>query len=174
MTPNPALALANGPENPAYATPVSRLEQVKARAKQQRERLMANLHHDIDVPSWEGNLVARYRVLGQDVRDELKAANITDETKGAVALIAKACTGLYLRDEDGGLIPVQSGDGPVARYDRTLVDALGLDGVTTDYDIVRVAFGGDNPSAIEAHAMELGAWMVDPRTPASAGKIQTD
>lgn len=154
----------SGEDNPALAVPPSRLEEIKAR----RERLRANLYVDLDLPSWQGDVAARYRVLRKAERDALQKVRFDDQTKASLAMMCKACIGLYVDDGEGNLKPILEPDGTVARFTIAAADALDVElpPEATNHDICRLLCD-DNPAGIEAHANTLGAWMLNPTSPAT-------
>lgn len=138
----------------------SRLQQLKER----RERLLdATLM--VEVPSWQGDLLGEFRVLGESERAKIERRQ---QQRGNdkphllfVDLIATACVRLHLRNEEGTPEPLRHA-GQDVRFDDTLAALMGWDDCRTEADIVMHCFG-HNTVALRAMSERIAGWMQDPR-----------
>ncbi len=135
----------------------SQLDELRA----QRDREIEALDLKLEIPSWNGKLLAAYRVLGKKERHDLqrraRARGGSDDalTESRVDLLATACTGVFLRAEDGSLTRVSAG------YDHELAAMVDQAGVSQG-DLVRHMLG-HNTIALDAHGERVAGWMTDPR-----------
>lgn len=138
-----------------------------ARIAAERARRLDGEHLDVDVPSWSGQLVARYGVITDD--DELvRAVSSSGAVEQFVDFLIKACTGLYLRGETGDLDAITDDAGRTVGYEA-IAEKLGLE-VETTREALRHVFG-DNVVAISAHAMQVFTWMQDTSRGADRGLL---
>jgi hypothetical protein len=167
-------------ESPAIARSKSLLDRAKAKRAERESHLF------IDVPSWDGDLIAEYRVLGAkelDVMSENAARKIrageSDQIHADLDLIAKAAVGLHMIDpESGDRVPLEDDNGKVG-YDRA-AHVLGVfddptvsPKVDSVYKTINFLFGEkkeggqegewvENPTAVTMHAQRIARWMRDP------------
>lgn len=135
----------------------------------------------LDVPSWDGELIAEYRVLPPDRlrklaesvmrRSRLKNGDASPADND-IAVIVAASVGLYVLDPDSGQrVPVEDEFGHVG-YDRIAL-VLGKEGeIKSNADAVRYLMaerapdgeGGwtENIMAMSLHAQSIARWMRDP------------
>src|SRR6188508_3338917 len=130
----------------------------------------------LDVPSWDGDLIAEYRVPDPDDLRKLaervvrRARNGDQEKPGSadIDLIIAACVGLYVIDPDSGSrVAVEDSFGHVG-YNR-IATVLGKDDeIKSNADAVRylMAERGDkdgtwveNIVAMSMHANAIQRWM---------------
>lgn len=133
----------------------------------------------LDVPSWDGDLVAEYRVLPPDRlrklaesvmrRSRLKNGDASPADND-IAVIVAACVGLYvLEPETGKRVPVEDQFGHVS-YDRIALVLGKEDEIKSNADAVRYLMaerapdGGwtENIMAMSLHAQSIARWMRDP------------
>lgn len=134
----------------------------------------------LDVPSWDGDLIAEYRVVPPDDLKKLAVAALRRSRNGGegagvnndIAIIAAACVGLYVKDpETDERVPVEDEFGHV-KYDR-IAHVLGKDEeIKSTTDAVRYVMGErdeeedggwtENIMAMSIHANTIGKWMRDP------------
>jgi hypothetical protein len=134
----------------------------------------------LDVPSWNGDLIAEYRVVPPDDLRKLAEAALRKSRNGNgdqlpnndITVIAASCVGLYVKDpETDERVPVEDEYGHV-KYDR-IAHVLGKDDeIKSSPDAVRYVMGerdkdGDggwteNIMAMSIHANTIGKWMRDP------------
>jgi hypothetical protein len=125
---------------------------------------------DIDLPGYDGLLVARYRVL--DVAHEINAIGrlVQRQYKGdaervlysTLDIMAKACIGIFTR-RDGELWPLSasiSPDEPPICYDDRLADFMGMNGVTSAREVILGLFQGIE-TMVMSHGQVLSIWMTD-------------
>lgn len=141
--------------------------------RQERERTLF-----LDVPSWDGDLIAEYRVLLKDEIVKLAEAalrrtrngNRNEAASNDITVIAAACVGLYVKNpEDGERVPVEDEFGHVG-YDRIAVVLGKDDEIKSRADAVRYLMGErtedggwtENIMAMSIHANTIGKWMRDP------------
>lgn len=107
-------------DTPAVPSPSSEgggslLERIKTR----REERLKHRHLDLPVPGWGGDLVARFHPLDRDTLKKI-AAKSDNEQHGDADLLIAACDGLHMKEEDGGLQPLNSA------FDEETADKLGV------------------------------------------------
>lgn len=124
--------------------------------KRARDARMQTEHLTLPIPTWSGDLAARYRVLGED---DIKNAH-GEAVDADIDFLARACIQILMRD-DNGLEPLEHEGLPVA-YDANLGELLDIPeharGSTRG--IVRHLFG-NNPIAIDQHTRKVLDWMRD-------------
>jgi hypothetical protein len=132
----------------------------------------------LDVPSWDGDLVAEYRVVPPNELRKVAEVSMRRARNGGanepaandVALIVSACVGLYMKNpETDERVPIEDEFGHVA-YNR-IATVLGKeDEIKSNADAVRYLMaerdqnGGwvENVMAMSIHANTIGRWMRDP------------
>lgn len=116
---------------------------VLAQIRQRREELKRDRHIDLDVPGFDGLLVARYQPLAyRKLREIIQRAEkqhrsdpAMEELAGAADVLNNACAGLFVR-EGGEVVPVTHNGEPVMRFDRECAAALGLDQEQTAREVL--------------------------------------
>jgi hypothetical protein len=163
---------ANGSEAPVEvpierpkkpATQLDRLKERRRKLAEDRPPL------DLAIPGYGDELVARYRVLDFDEMQKLrerggKMAQAQDreaELKVTMDTIAAACVGIFCRQEDGTLKPLNEiapefGDEPV-RYDSRLAEAVGVDSEGKVRVLILQMFPTE--LSIIGHLGQIDAWM---------------
>lgn len=156
-------ATANGSGDP------NMLEHLRAR----REAIMENTTVDMDIPGYDGELVARYR-RSADLWDEMKKAakkfekskNPRKELLSQCDLLSMCCDGMFIR-QGGTLRPLNELakeqkldlggdlDEPIG-YDKRLAAFFGVDASTAREVVLRV-FAND--MAVSGHHGELYRWI---------------
>ena len=138
-----------------------------------RKRAEAASHTTVDlaVPGYKGDIVARYQLIdvlveGKEIQERLQRQFEKDDDRmhfGMIDTLIAACTGLYFRNDEGQLEPIDpDGQGP-AQYDHRLAAAFGYEAESARDALVKL-FNGNN-LAIRAHALRLSEWMADPSRP---------
>jgi hypothetical protein len=160
---------SGGSADPADGAEISVLE----RLKQKRESIGAKKFHDMDIPGYDGELVARFkRMRWEALKDIAEQAEQSQakrkELNGHADVIATACEELFIKKVlPGGeeeltplreLYPEEFGAVPV-RFDPRLSTFLDLkiDGAPTARKVVFAVFNND--LAVTALHNDLGAWM---------------
>lgn len=147
--------MSNNPETDE--TPAgSLLDRVRAR----RDERLADEHLDLPVPTWDGDLVARYRVVQGEVWERITKrlqSGKSDPNTDADFLVA-ACSSVLLRDEDGRLQPIEH-EGREVGFDKGLASVLGLE-VERAREVVAFLVG-DNPVALGLLSAKVVGWMQD-------------
>jgi hypothetical protein len=128
-----------------------------ARIAAERKAKTEDEHLDLDVPSWSGQLVARYRVV-KDEDELIKVAGAKAGTEQLLDLLIKSCSELFLRDADGELERIEDDGYPVG-YDDRLAVKLSVE-FESARELVRHVFNG-NMLALAAHAGRVALWMQD-------------
>ena len=173
-----------GLPEPGEASELARGKSLLEQARAKRSKRESHLF--IDVPSWDGDLVAEYRVLGSkelEVIAENAGRRIRsgehDPVHSELDLIAKANVGLYTIDpESGDRVSLEDEHGLVG-YNR-IAQMLGIDNdpeikpkVDSVVKAIKYLTGErkedgepgewqENPTAITQHANRIGRWMRDP------------
>ena len=144
-------------------------------AEERRAKRETNLF--LDVPSWDGDLVAEYKIIppkemtliAERVARKFKQ-NSNDATIGDIELIIHSCVGLHMLDPDTGKRVAIEDEFGIVGYDR-IASVLGKeDEVKSNADAVRYltaerAEDGsweENVTAINQHAQRIQRWMRDP------------
>lgn len=145
-------------------------------AQKRRSEREANLF--MAVPSWSGDLVAEYRVLGDKELDKIADSANKTLTNGKmktlpldISLISAACVGLHMVDpESGDRVKIEDDNGHVG-YNRIAIVLGREDVIKSNSDAIRYLMGEradnedgwtDNPTAISSHAQTIARWMRDP------------
>jgi hypothetical protein len=132
----------------------------------------------LDVPTWNGDLIAEYRVVPPEKLQKIAQSAVRQaRNNGAevepgltdMLLIVTACVGLYMRDPDTGeRVPIEDEFGHV-RYDR-IAGLLGKDDIESNREAVKYLMSEREPDgsythnivAISVHADKISRWMRDP------------
>lgn len=139
----------------------SLLDRIKA-ARDEREDVLT-----IDIPSWDGDLQAKYRVVHRQEIEKMvrrirsRASGNGDSGSAAdVDFLINACVGIQAYDSETDVTrPLTSG------YTSELASMLGNpDGTETPKQLVAYLFKG-NTIAIGAHAIKVARWMQDTTKP---------
>lgn len=171
---------AEGIDSIGEATGEARSLSLLSKAKEKRDKRENHLF--LDVPSWDGTLIAEYEIIPEDeltkMGDTLSRKIRAGEWKridGDIELIVRACVGLWVRDpESGDRVMIEDEAGHVG-FDR-IIESLGVDGETSEKiksnkDVVKYLTaerdektGGYvvNSVAIGMHAQSISRWMKDP------------
>lgn len=164
------LDLAAGAESTAAeeAKGISLLRHAEQRRAESKDALF------LDVPSWNGDLIAEYRVVDRTrletmvrkIQQEAKGNNNTARTQADIDLILEANVGLYAYDAEGGpeeadrRAPIEDDLGLVP-YTRVSM-VLGKNGMINSARAAVLYLFKDNAVAISAHALTIARWMRDP------------
>lgn len=145
--------------------------------KAQKERAKRETHLFLDVPSWNGDLVAEYRIIDKKILDDMGKRNAAlirsgkfDKVKADIELILKAAVGLWVLDpKSGNRVQLTDEFGQVS-YDRIAL-VLGRPEIESASEAVRYVMaerGNDDDSWVEntvamgLHAQSITKWMKDP------------
>jgi hypothetical protein len=129
-----------------------------ARIKARRETLVADETLDLPIPTWGGDLVARYRVLDRKEIETLTTRNGKPTATADLDFLIRSCVGISMRDDEGELVALIDQTGPV-RFDARLAGMLDIDAMTAR-DVVQYLFRA-NAVAVGAHAQKIAEWMQD-------------
>ena len=130
------------------------------RVRARRDERIADEHLDLPVPTWGGELVARFTVVDTDVLERITKrlqAGKADPGADADFLVA-ACTGVFVREDDGPLEAVTHDGQPVA-FDKRLAVVLGIDAERAR-EVVDYLVKG-NRLALGSLAVRVLNWMQD-------------
>jgi hypothetical protein len=150
----------------------SLLDRVKAR-RDERDSFLT-----IDIPSWDGELKARYQVLHRsDIEKMVKRIrarqnkNGNDATSGSDAdldFLIKACVGIVAHDNetdeeeviaDGYVLSLAAMLEPHDEFDNPI-------DITNERQLVAYLMGkGDSSIALASHSMKVARWMQDTTAP---------
>lgn len=136
--------------------------------REKHREIAARKTIDIPIPGYDGDLVARYRVL--DVTSEMSgiakrvAREFTNTMEAqlwaTVDGMIVACEGIFASDKGGNLHPLSEATGsdtPV-KYDMQLAQFMGFTGVGSAREVVMELFG-HNEVAMLDHGSQLSRWM---------------
>lgn len=160
------------------ATSNARAMSLLQAAEQRREQREQNLF--LDVPSWEGDLIAEYAIIPRHELKEMGERQLRamrharngdeDRVRYDVELIVRACVGLHALDpSNGDRVPLEDGIGNVG-YGR-IGALMGRDDVTDSTQAVLFLMGTrnhdtntweENTMAVTTHARAISKWMSDP------------
>lgn len=153
-------------------------ESVMDRLRKKREAIGSNNVHFMDIPGYDGELVAEFKRMRWEALADIAESAEAGHTKrkalnGHADVIATACSQLLIRRTlPGGeeeltpmneLFSEQFGSTPV-RFDPRLTEFLELriEGTPTARKVVFGVFNND--LAVTAFHNELGAWMQSSRS----------
>lgn len=148
------------------------LLQEAQKKRQKRERTLF-----LDVPSWNGDLIAEYRVVPpEDLRRIAEGAlrrarnGRPEPAENDISMIIASCIGLYMKNPEGeGRVALEDEFG-IVKYDR-IAGLLGKeDEIKDNRTAVRYLMserdenGGWTPNvlAISLHANAIAKWTKDP------------
>ena len=163
-TPLPAENGHREPEPVTEAAPGSVLAMLRARAKALREETTI----DLDVPGYDGYLVARYgavslaRIFSSRAGSGSVETPLTMEWTTAADTLARALVELFMRDSPEGELHPLFTDQP-ARFDDDLVECLALQPSQRSGRAVLVALCGGaelGESRVYAHYMAYQGWLM--------------
>jgi len=136
---------------------LSVLDRVKAR----REERIADETLTLDIPTWGGELRAKYKVVPRPDLEKMvrkirarQSGNGQGGNEADLDFLIQACVGVVAYDtESGEQEEVTNG------YNKQLSDLLGVEAPAAR-DVLLYLFKG-NGIAIAAHAMKVARWMQD-------------
>lgn len=152
----------------AFATPTADVpSSVRDRLRAQRQEVQRQKWCDITIPGYDGELVARYRLVDGEELEKVgsrlrhKSKNQADRlVNGSMDTLIMACEGFYVRSQrDDQLYPIQDETGEIMRYDDRLAEFLNFPAESAR-DVVRGVFG-NNEMAIVQHNAKFSAWLAD-------------
>lgn len=169
-----SLNLENEPPQVDTVSGAASLLQKAQERRQQRETTLF-----LDVPTWDGDLIAEYAILGPDQMKTLTQKLINNSKNGNaepgsndIELLNAHCVGLYVRDPDSGdRLPVEDEFGIVnyARMARQLGKEHTLKTAAETIKYLMSERDKDDPDkyivnliAISLHAAAVQRWMRDP------------
>jgi len=148
---------APGPELGPVPVAGSVIEQIRARAHQlQQEQTV-----ELPIPGYNDLLWARYSAVSMSKIYVTGGVAAMPDWRRAADALARACVGLYGRDEDGDLEPLAL-DVEV-RFDDDLCEILGLEPPerTARSVLVTLCGGGElGESRVWSHFMSYQNWLV--------------
>lgn len=141
----------NGHQETGAGAALSRIEEIAQR------NAHAKKHLDRAIPvEWGGNVVVRFGRVSK--RTLMEAAR--GERRADINFLIQACKEVFVRGENGDLIPCRDADGGEApvRFDGRLADMFHLNGAETPQKIVLRMYG--NELAITAAAKAVYEWQT--------------
>lgn len=130
------------------------------RLRAERDARLADQHLDLPVPSWNGRLVARYRLVsGDEMRRLTQRVGGGDRTVDARFLLLACEQVLMMLEDDGQLVGLQHDDGRPMGFDVELGALLGQS-FERAAALLFYLFG-DNEIAVSAQAFKVASWMQD-------------
>jgi hypothetical protein len=151
---------------------MSNLDAVFSQAAKSRNVRVEDIHLDLPIPTWNGDLVGRFQVIDREVIDKFAAQESRSKEMDADFVI-KAVRELYLHDPEGAVegdvvrmkedpdyVRIDSDGGTPAKFDQVLAEKLGLDleVFKTARSVLEFCFK-DNYVAIGGMASSLLRWM---------------
>lgn len=138
----------------------SLLDRIKAARDERPDEL------EVDIPSWDGDLQAKYRVVHRTEVEKM-VRRIRSRTHGNgesgssadVDFLINACIGVQAYDAETDITRPLTGG-----YTMELAEMLGKSDITTPRELVAYLFKG-NTIAIGAHAIKVARWMQDTTKP---------
>jgi hypothetical protein len=136
--------------------------------RRKRHELEGRKTVDIDVPGYDGMLVAEYRIIGTKELEQI-GTKIEREFKAqgdrmlfaAIDGLLKACVQLYY-SRDGDKVPISESfgpDEPPVTFDSRLAEFFNLN-TESARDTLYAVFA-ENEIAIMQHSEKLGRWLGD-------------
>jgi hypothetical protein len=135
-----------------------------SRLRELRQSFTDDVHVDLEVPGYRGELVARYGPLPWDVirslaiRGERGRRNPDVGPTLAADGLANAVEGFFFRENDG-LTPVTWQGDAVTAYGDALASVLGIEGTQTVRETVKAVFPDE--FALVSHYGELMEWQAE-------------
>lgn len=123
---------------------------------------------DLAIPGYDGQLVARYRLIdpltdGKEIADRVQRQFKEDHERlfySFVDTLVVACDAMLFRDADGKLAVIDPDDLGAMTYDERLASFLGIE--STDARSALLGVFGGNRTAVMAHHTTFMRWMEDP------------
>lgn len=143
----------------------SLLDKIKDR-RENREDILK-----IDIPSWDGDLKAEYKVIArEDIEQMIRRVRFRQSggrsngvnnagTEADADFLIKACIGVIAVDQETGA-ETKIADG----YNRTLIEILEPENTNDEKGLVVYLFKG-NSIALAAHGQKIARWMQDTSKP---------
>lgn len=129
--------------------------------RRRREQLASMNEKDFDVPGYGGVLVARYKRLGIQHESRVLLATADDELARYAQFLIDACTGVYRRTPDEGLVPLpcdmQQIDPAAAPGWGEVAPALAINAADARAIVLEVL--GGHEQALKDHGDDVYAWM---------------
>jgi hypothetical protein len=162
--------IAEGDLPGVYSSPLPEPpESVMQRLREKRKSISERNEIDIDIPGYDGELVARYRLMeghefeliGKKVRRQFKST--ADRlTYGSADTLIAACVNILIRGADDRLYPL--GDliglpGEPIRYDDRLAEFLKFE-ANSARDVILGVFA-NNELALAQHQVKFARWTSD-------------
>lgn len=131
-----------------------------------REERMADESLTLDIPTWSGELKAKYRVVERVELEKMVRAlrarqtrnGVTEGTMADADFLIRACIGVIAHDNE-----TEEEQTIAPGYTKQLTELLGLE-FERARDLVIYLFKG-NGIAMAAHAMKVARWMQDTSRP---------
>lgn len=158
----------------------ARMSVMEALRAQHQESLRDNTT-DLDIPTMNGMLVARYHLMTSKEVEIISAKTMREfrDSRADVALftnidgLIKSCEELFYRNPDGETTPLAQffgPDAPPVTYDERLAEFLELS-ATGAREVVMNVFA-NNEMAILDHGRRLQRWMVNARRSATDDMLE--
>lgn len=139
---------------------------VMQQLRDQREELKSGDHIlDLDIPGYNGMLVARYKPVRFEIIEKLtrraqkeaKRFNISMNLLASTDTLIEACDQIMLR-VNGELTPIPTGSGLPVRFDSRLSEAMGFEAEEAR-EVVAGVFG--NEFGVITHNVQYSTWLRD-------------
>lgn len=138
-----------------------------SRIAESREARVQNLHLDLPIPSWGGDLVGRFLVISR--KDMEKFAGRKAGSEADMDFIIKATHELYALDTEGNVegermednedyVRVEDDHGNAVLWTSVLAEKIGQAQLTRSREVLEYCFRG-NLIAVSGFAMKLFRWM---------------
>jgi hypothetical protein len=141
------------------ATPMDELRGI-------RQQLEGERTTEMDLPGYQGKLVARYgqldaRKIQRSARRIRRNGTQVDEATllATMDALIESCQGLFYRNDVGELVSLSGEDSPDPMlYEQRLAEYMGFQ-ANTAREVLLGVFGGNELALLE-HSRKLMAWMT--------------
>lgn len=137
---------------------------VLAQLRRRREALQQERHIDLEVPGYDGMLLARYRPVAwerlREINERAEKTLRSNPRKDLIAsadVLISACECILYREEKGGdTAKVLGGDSPM-RFDKRLAETMGIPEASTARQVLFGIFADD--LSVTSTYVELLEWQ---------------
>lgn len=136
--------------------------------KQKRDERVQDLHLDLPLPTWDGDMYVRFRILDRADVEKFSNQKRSSETDGN--FIVKAASEIYIKDSEGLItdgvrheenpeyVRLDDETGTPIVFDQRLAEKLGEEQITTARGILMFCLK-DNAIALGGLTLQVITWM---------------